>query len=1033
MLAYSDERLRRDRPADHPTPRPPVSGMDTTPMMEHMSRRTSSPIFVGRRSELERLESALDAAASGRPSLVLVAGEAGVGKSRLLAEFSDRASAGGARTLIGGCLDLGEGGLPFAPFAEALKGLAKAVGLEFEGAVAAVFGSSAQALAGLVPDLRGSVPTEAHPVDRAEQARRQARLFDAVIDVLGRLSAASPVLLVLEDIHWADGSTRDLVRFLLRNFRDERLLIVATLRSDELHRRHPLMRLLSELERLPGVERLNVAPFDRGEIVEQVTAILGHQPPAESVDRVLERSDGLPFYIEELVATEAAGGTVPGSVRDIVGQSLAALPDGSVSLVRAAAVIGGWFTLDRLAAVAGLDETALLPALRDAIEARVLVSSDSSGEPMYGFRHALLREAAYEELLPAERVRFHARLADHLTDALADTTGDEAALIADLAIHTYHAGDQPRALSAAVRAVHALADASAFREALGHAERALELWPHVADAEARAGISHGELLAIAGQMAAGSGVPGPALAHARAALEELESSASPERLAALLIDLYNVAFAAEAFEAAWATARRLGQLVEALPASTLKVYALIVVGDGLWSTGHMGESADLGERSMAIAGTLGNDHVWAVAAREAAAGLATAGRAGRAEALVDAAAALSPGFDGTVRSFESAISACWALWHVGRFEDSSRLAADAKDAAIRYGLERRHARWFLANEAHGMLELGRLDEAEWLARSVGEHRYLGMWTVIAKVEAMRGRVDAAREAVQTSDLWNSPLWRLETEIVVDRAAGNLDAVRAGVDRAEAERGHTDLVSAVWRLLGTAIGAAADHAVAARQRRRPAQAIEAEELGRDWLIQLREIVDAGRADGGAGAFCEATLATAEGEMQRLERNPDPTAWRSAAGQWRALSHPYGTAYAELRLAEAILAADGDRVEAARVLREAHTAAVTLGAVPLRTEIETVARHAKIELAPDTDAPALEAADPQVSDATRPALTARERDVLRLVAEGHTNREIGDRLFIAEKTASVHVSNAMSKLGALSRYEAAAAAERGGFLD
>ena len=358
----------------------PLSGMDAVPMMERVSRRTSSPIFVGRRPELERLEGALDPAASGQPSLVLVAGEAGVGKSRLLAELLARASAGGTRTLAGGCLDLGGGGLPFAPFTEALKALVRDLGRESETAVAAVFGSSEQALAGLVPDLRKAVPGDASPVDLEDQARRQASLFDAVIDVLGRLSAVSPVLLVLEDIHWADGSTRDLLRFLLRNVRDERLLIVATIRSDELHRRHPLMRLLSELERLPRVERLDVAPFDRLEIVEQATAILGHQPSIAIVDSVVERSDGLPFYVEELLATDAAGGTVPGSVRDIVGLSLAALPDGSVSLVRAAAVIGGSFTFDRLAAVAGLDKTALLPALRGAIEARVLVSSDRADE-----------------------------------------------------------------------------------------------------------------------------------------------------------------------------------------------------------------------------------------------------------------------------------------------------------------------------------------------------------------------------------------------------------------------------------------------------------------------------------------------------------------------------------------------------------------------------------------------------------------------------------------------------------------------------
>ena len=775
-----------------------------------------------------------------------------------------------------------------------------------------------------------------------------------------------------------------------------------------------------------------MAPFNREEIAEQATAILGHQPPAEIVDRVVERSDGLPFYIEELLAAEAAGGTVPGSVRDIVGQSLAALPDGSVSLVRAAAVIGGRFTLDRLAAVAGLDETALLPALRDAIDARALVSSDGAVEPTYGFRHALLREAAYEELLPAERVRLHARLADHLADALARNSGDEPALVADLAVHTYHAGDQPRALSAAVRAVHALADAGAFREALGHAERALELWPRVEDAEARAGINHGELLALAGQMAANSGRTGPALAHTQEALAELESSVSAERLAELLIDTYQVAFAAEAFDTAWATARRLHGLVDGLQPSRLQVDALLVVSDERWSTGHLRECVELDERAMASARTLEDEFVWAVAARDAAAGLATAGRAGRAEALVDAAAGLSPGFDGTVRSLESEISACWALWHVGRFEDSAQLAADAGRAAIRYGVERRYGRWYLANEAHAALELGRLYDAERFARTVGEHRYLGMWTVIAKVESIRGHLDAARGALSTSDLWNSPLWRLEAEIFVERAAGNFDGVLAGIDEAETQRRSSELVAPVWLLLGTGIGAAADHALMARRRRRRAAADDAGRLGHDWLEQLRSIVDIGRADGGAGAFCEATLATAEGELQRLERNPDPAPWRSAVSKWRALSHPYGTAYAELRLAEALLATDGDRAEVARVLRGAHEATIALGAVPLRNEIESVARHARIELASDPDAPPPGASDPQATEAARSSLTARERDVLRLVAEGHTNREIGDRLFISEKTASVHVSNAMAKLGALSRYEAAAAAERTGQL-
>ncbi len=264
---------------------------------------------------------------------------------------------------------------------------------------------------------------------------------------------------------------------------------------------------------------------------------------------------------------------------------------------------------------------------------------------------------------------------------------------------------------------------------------------------------------------------------------------------------------------------------------------------------------------------------------------------------------------------------------------------------MRYGVDRRHGRWFKANEAHALFELGRLDDAERLARSAGEHRYLGTWTVITKVRSLRGRFEAAREACRTDDLWNSPLWRLATETFIERAAGNFDGVRARIDEAEAERRTSELVAPVWQLLGTGVGAAAAHAVDGPPTSPPDGRSRGGQARPQWLGRLREIVEAGRANGGAGRFCEATLATAEGEMERLGNGTTPRPGRSAARQWRALAHPYGTAYAELRLAEALLATDADRVEVTRLLRGAHAATITLGAVPLRDEIETVARHAK----------------------------------------------------------------------------------------
>jgi DNA-binding CsgD family transcriptional regulator len=527
-----------------------------------------------------------------------------------------------------------------------------------------------------------------------------------------------------------------------------------------------------------------------------------------------------------------------------------------------------------------------------------------------------------------------------------------------------------------------------------------------------------------------AGVPGPALAHATAALDELEPSATTERLAALLIEIYDIGLAAEAFDASWAAARRLHGLLDQLPPSRLLVDALAVLSDERAITGHAREAIEITNRSMTVTRSLDDDRAWAVAARARGEALMLIGWISQAEALFDAAAALPFAFESTPRSFVTAIDMCWVPFLAGRFAESGHAAAELRRVATRYGVERRYAPWYLVVEAEAAFELGRLDEAERFARSAGAHKWTGSWRVIAKVAAVRGLLDAAR-AASRPDAMGDPLWRLEAEAFIERAAGDFDRVRARIE--EAARTTTDIVPPLCRLLGTGIGAAADRAVAARRRRHLVDAVETSRLGAEWFAWLQAILDDARANGGAGRYLEATLATAEAECQRLRGTFDPLMWGRAAGQWRALLDLYETAYAELRLAEALLETDGDRFEVARLLRGAHAVTIGLGAAPLRSEVETVARHARVELVPEPAEAASQDAGLPAQQSAGPTLTARERDVLRLVAEGHTNREIAERLFISEKTASVHVSNAMAKLGALSRYEAAAAADRAGQLD
>ena len=299
-----------------------------------------------------------------------------------------------------------------------------------------------------------------------------------------------------------------------------------------------------------------------------------------------------------------------------------------LELVRAAAVVGGRFTHERLAAASGRDRDDIIGSLREAIDARILVTVDDAGDPTYTFRHALLREAAYDDLLPAERVRIHHRLADHLASLLEGGREPDPSLLGDLALHAYHAHDQARALTSAVRAMDPLIAAAAFREALGHAERALELWPRVATAEALTGLDHAGLLARAAQVAANAGDPRRAVAFDQAALLEIDPGEQGERRVSLLTDLWVAAWEADAMDVAVEAARTAVELIESWPASELTARVLVQAGSDRWTAGRFHEAVELYEASMAIAREIGDERAWVVAASPLAHSLASLGGPG---------------------------------------------------------------------------------------------------------------------------------------------------------------------------------------------------------------------------------------------------------------------------------------------------------------------------------------------------------------------------------------------------------------------
>ncbi|HXQ54500.1 MAG TPA: AAA family ATPase, partial [Actinomycetes bacterium] len=371
-------------------------------MIGGVARRVSSPVLVGRDAEVAQLRAALELAAAGRPATVVVAGEAGVGKTRLVAELLGEAAGRGAVALTGGCLDVGEGVLAYAPLVEALRPLPSVTEpAELE----RVLGGARAELARLVPEL-GS-PAEAGGTS-ASAPLAPTRLFELLLGVLHRLAETGPLLVVVEDLHWADQSTRDLLGFLVRNLRGG-VALVLTYRSDELHRRHPLRPFLAELDRSGRAERLELGRLGRRDLAGLLTGILGEPAPPPLVGEVLARSEGNPFFAEELLAAHLDGTRLPSVLRELVLARVQALSEPAQRVLEVAAVAGTRVDHELLAAVVGQDAEELVWLLREAVGRHVLGVDEASGA--YVFRHALVQEAIYDDLLPVQRGPLHAAYA----------------------------------------------------------------------------------------------------------------------------------------------------------------------------------------------------------------------------------------------------------------------------------------------------------------------------------------------------------------------------------------------------------------------------------------------------------------------------------------------------------------------------------------------------------------------------------------------------------------------------------------------
>ena len=984
--------------------------------------RVSSPVFVGRHPELHRLEGALARARAGRPSTHLVAGEAGIGKSRLVDEFLDRARQAGAVTLAGHCLQLGETGLPYAPFVAALRPLIRTLPPE---RLDAILGPGRAELAHLLPDL-GQAP----PARGAGEttAAAQARLFEIVYGVLRRL-ADEPAVLVLEDMHWADASTRDLFRFLVRNVRDDRLMFVLTFRSDEMHRRHPLRPLLAELERLDSVEGFELNAFGSSEMAEQVSAITGREPAPHLVETLLARSGGNPFFAEELLAAGEAGLALPRSLRDTLEERLRRLEADALRVIQAASVAGPRVEHRHLAEVSRMRDERLTTALRQVVEQHLLVPTPPEEVPGFAFRHALLQEVVYDELLPNERTQLHAAYAQAI-EADARTHAAGSGLTAQVAHHWLRAHDLERALPAALEAAGAAMDAFAFAEAQSFLERALELWPKVPERALPSGVDHVGILEQAAEAAAQAGDPQRSIVLVRAALDELDSATDPMRAGVLHHRLAWYLNESGDWQAGVTAFERAAQQIPIDPPTPARARVLADLAHSLMVRSRFGESLALGEAALAISRAVGARVAESRSLNVIGLDLACRSDFERGIAILREGHELAVAGGDPLAIFLTAVGLGWALDESAQHAEALDLATTTHARMRELGAEARFGGQLASKAARSLFDLGRWDEAgDLIDRTIeaGTTHYATRWLLSNRIRlaTARGELElvatdlATYEALGERVVGPDPdlvnLRRAELAIASGEPIVARALVRATLDTMAEPELDTD--ARVLVLLGLRAEAAeADAARVAGDRSRRADALAAAERLHDeltaHLARVREIAPSPVPV----VLADETLAQAL--MGRVRGHEDAETWDAAADARRGLGRPYELALVLADAAVAHLAARR-REDGAAALSEAHAIAVDLGATPLRERIEVLARRARI---------GIEGVDTADDAADRLGLTRREREVLALLVDGRSNKQIGEQLYMAESTAGVHVSNILAKLGVARRSEAMAMAHR-----
>lgn len=949
----------------------------------------------GREEAISALRGTLDAALSGRSVAALVSGSAGIGKSRVVAELARQARESGATVLVGTAVDIADAP-PFWPVLGAVR-----YGLRHEQ------GEIAELMRGFLDAVRPAGPDDS------------VRLIDVLYRLVIDLAAHRPVLLVVEDLQWADRSTRDLLLSLIANLADEPVLVVISVRTDSPARTPEFQAMLAEIRRMRHVTALELQPLSRHVVGELLADIAPDRPDLEEL--VWERSAGNPFIAEETVRAVLAGVSdgVPSTLREIVLGRLELLSPAARRAVQALAVGVGALSHETLAAVLESGPDTLHAPMREAV-AHGVVTVDGSARG-YRLRHGLLVDVVAGDLLPGERSELHRRLAEVLARG-ADHAS--AGLAAQLAHHRFEAGDVAGALEASADAARAAESVHAYAEAHRHWLRTAEfaeLAPPTGtsvrvreclDRAARSAALAGDhddavalierllgdpterlaaalLTARAGSSLAAAGRAGEAQLRYRDAAVRLPDSGAERERAQVLAGYSTALLQALDFAGARTVARTALGLARRVAAATIEARVLAVLG---FSSAYL-EDAEAGAAAVDLA-------------------LEVAQRTGEPEAIGEAYLRRAELMAGPLNRLTEGVD--FARRGVARMRELG-LARTAGVALLTY-----------AANAH--FRLGHWDAAD---RAIAEAWELGPTGAaavdvrLARIRLLlgRGELGAAAADLEAVDLLvraaAGPRHRIPLLVLLAalelwrrQPASALHHVEAGL--AVADLGADDIWS-LAPLIWHGTRAWADLVTTGHPPPTPETVARLNRHRSELARRAQHSVPAVRA------VVEAFTLMCTAEAARAEQAADAAVWEQLVTVWTEHQQPYPAAYARMRQAEALLQHGPRSAAAADALRAAGRAARELGANPLLDDVVDLATRGRIALADAEPAPAAPVLRPR---GPLDELTVREMEVLTELAEGRTNREIAQRLYISEKTVGVHVTRIFAKIGVHSRVQASA---------